>query len=343
MNGREIVVVYPGLLTTVQDLGRTGHAHLGVSPGGAVDRQALLLANALVGNDETAAALEMTVTGPRLQMRAETWVALAGEGWELVCGGEKVDPYMPKLASGGTTVECRRRMNGSCRAYLAFSGGVAVPPVMGSRSTDLGAALGGLDGRALRSGDRVPLDARCGKPRAVPVPDGLRPRRPPAPVVRVVLGPHRESFGPAALSTFLSSSYTVESQSDRVGCRLNGPRLDHVGQADVLSMGIPPGAIQVPGHGSPIILLSNRPTMGGYPIIATAVSADLDLVARLLPGESLRFQAVSVLEAERLGADTKRRWNRWLAQTCRAKPETHLVRRFLLTVGGRRYLAEVED
>jgi biotin-dependent carboxylase-like uncharacterized protein len=304
----DLEVLEGGLLTTVQDGGRFGHRRFGVSPGGPMDAPAHRAANRLVGNPEGAAALECTIAGPSLRFAVTTAFAVAGADlgafleradkgdWEVPLG-------MSVLARAGNVLSFRGRRAG-CRAYIAFAGGIDVPPVLASRATDLTAGLGGLEGRALRAGDRLAL---CPGAR-VSIPSS--PRTPPpalseAVTVRVVLGPQTDLFTPDSLSCFLSEAYSVTPVSDRVGCRLSGAPLRHEGAAEIVTDGMVFGSVQVPPDGQPIVMMADAPTTGGYPKIATVVAADLPLVAQLLPGAGrLSFRAVAVDEAQRAGPPT---------------------------------------
>jgi antagonist of KipI len=301
----DLEVLDGGLLTTVQDSGRSGHRRLGVASGGPMDAEAHRAANRLVGNPEGAAALECTIAGPSVRFAVTTVLAITGANlgafleradkgsWEVPLG-------LRVLARGGNVLSFRGRRAG-CRAYIAFAGGIDVPTVLGSRATDLTAGLGGHQGRALRAGDTLALGP-C--PRAS-VPSS--PRTPPlvlsdAVTVRVVLGPQADFFTPDALSLFLSEAYSVTPVSDRVGCRLSGAHLGHAGAAEIVTDGMVFGSVQVPPDGQPIVMMADAPTTGGYPKIATVVTADLPLIAQLVPGAGrLRFRAVTLDEAWRAG------------------------------------------
>jgi len=294
-------ILEPGLLTTVQDAGRRGYRRLGVSWAGALDAPALRAANALLGNDPQAAALECTLAGPALRFLATTHFAVTGADLSPVLQREDLGAWpVPAeariLARAGNILRFSGRRWG-CRAYLAVAGGIDVPPLLGSRSTDLGSGFGGFAGRALRAGDRL----------AVGQPPGLPPTSPERPttqgpadpaLVRVVLGPQHQHLDPASLIRFLAEPYAVSAASDRVGCRLAGPPLAHRGAAEIVSDGMSPGSIQVPPDGQPIVMLADGPTTGGYPKVATVVSADLPRLAQLVPGvDTLRFVAVGPGEA----------------------------------------------
>ena len=283
-----------GLLTTVQDEGRAGYRRLGVSAAGALDAPALRRANAALGNPPAAAGLECTVAGPTLLFLRPTRFALAGAdlGARLErsdLGPWPVPPAIGVLARAGNVLTFTGRRSG-CRAYLAFAGGLAVPLVLGSRATDLGAGFGGWQGRALRTGDLLGV----GPPGRDPsVPPEAAAQADDEAVVRVVLGPQADHFPPSALERFLGEAWTVGPSSDRTGCRLVGPVLEHAGPAEIVSDGMVPGAIQIPPDGQPIVMLADGPTTGGYPKLAAVVSADLPRLAQLLPGRgTIRFKVL---------------------------------------------------
>jgi antagonist of KipI len=275
-------------LTTVQDLGRAGFERLGVPQGGAMDRFALLAANALVGNPPGAAALEFALQGPELVLEQDGLLALTGPGWQLEIGGRLIPPWMAAYARAGERI---RALGGAGCAWgtLALAGGIAVPPVMGSRSTYLRGGFGGLDGRALRAGDRLPL-GECAPPSALLARAGesLSPAALPPyaqqVTLRVIPGPQAERFTQRGWRTFLSSAYTLNPLSDRMGYRLGGPPVEHTAGADILSEGVVMGSLQVPGSGELLALMADRQTTGGYTKIATVISADLPLLAQLVPG-----------------------------------------------------------
>jgi KipI family sensor histidine kinase inhibitor len=294
--GRPAVeVLDPGLLTTVQDAGRRGHRRIGVSGAGAMDARALAAANRAAGNPEGAAALECTVAGPALLFHAATRFAIAGAdlGAELEradLGAWPVPPGAGVLARPGNVLRFTGRRSG-CRAYVALHGGVDVPPVLGSRSTDLQSAFGGLGGRPLRAGDSLALGpGGGGEPREARLDGSLASTR-----LRVVLGPQADHFDEETIARFLASAWRVGATSDRVGCRLEGEPLPHRGPSEILSDGMVPGSIQVPPDGRPIVMATDGPTTGGYPKIATVLGADLPALAQLVPGEAeVRFEAVGV-------------------------------------------------
>lgn len=279
----------PGPSSTVQDAGRVGWQRFGVSVAGAMDTVSLAVANALVGNPAGEAAVEVTL-GPAV-FAAEggpVRVALAGGDFPLEIDGAPAEALRSHRLEPGQVLRIGPARSGM-RAYLAVAGGLAVEPVMGSRSVH---ARSGLSGQPLAAGDALPLRAAAGDGPALAVPPGLRP--PVSDVVRVVMGPQDDHFTPEAVALFLGAEYEVTGRSDRMGYRLSGPRLEHARGADIVSDAIAPGSIQVPGSGEPILLMADRQTTGGYPKIATAIGADLPRLAQCRPGERLRFRAVTV-------------------------------------------------
>ena len=261
-----IVVEHPGLLTTVQDLGRPGLAHLGVPRGGAVDVPALRRANALVGNRPGAAALEVTAVGPRLRFETDATVAVHDAA---------------RFVTAGTVLDVGPVPRG-LRGYVAVRGGVDTGVVLGSRST---CTLSGLGPPPLQAGDRLAVghDVR-GEPRPVPV-----PVLPAEPVLRLLRGPRDEALTDAGWERLLGTAWTVSTASDRSGVRLEGPALDRAVRGELLSEGVVPGAVQVPPDGRPVLFLANCPTTGGYPVVAVVRDADLWLAAQAAPGTPLRF------------------------------------------------------
>ena len=294
-------VLAPGLHTTVQDLGRLGYQAIGVPVSGALDGFSLRLANALVGNSPRTPALEVLMSGPTFEVAADTVrVALAGVGANLAIGAEekaRIGPGQSVTLPRGAVIEVVAGQSAS--GYLAVEGGIAVPRVLGSTSTYVRAAIGGLDGRALRRGDFVPLAIAHASERAeLRLPSPLTPTGDQP--IRVVLGPQQEYFTEEAVAAFLLAEFRISQSADRMGMRLDGPFLQHRRGWDIVSDAITTGAIQVPGSGQPILLLADHQTTGGYPKIATVISADLPVVGRRRPGDRLRFAAVTVEVAEEL-------------------------------------------
>ncbi len=294
---RGIEVIQPGALTTVQDLGRPGYESSGVSPGGAVDRQALRTANLLVGNPQGAAALELCVTGPILRFHAETVVALVGATGK------------PRRVAAGETVDFTK-LAGGVRACLAVAGGLRVPQVLGSMSTDLRAGFGGLHGRMLRAGDRLDFGELRQAPR-----DGSwhvgRPERVERIELRFIPGVQQHWFSDSARKRFQNEIYYITPQSDRMGARLSGADLPLAEPREMVSQPVASGSVQVPPDGQPIILLAERQTIGGYPQIGHVISVDLPKLARAWPGTQVVFREIPREEAVSLRREEERGF-KWL-------------------------------
>ncbi len=296
-------VVAPGLMTTLQDLGRRGYQSLGIPVSGALDAVGLVAANAIVGNASGTGALEIAHLGPTLLVEARSVrVAFAGGAaaievlpGEGTPGGRRLAPLQSARLERGEVLRIGA-LGGSALGYLAVEGGFDAAPVLGSQSTYARAGLGGFAGRALRAGDHLPLrqaEAEEREERMLPSLDLAPPRR-----IRVVLGPQDDCFTEQGKRTLLEATFRVSAASDRMGMRLEGPALEHAGGFNIVSDGIAPGSIQVPGNGLPIVLLAERQTTGGYPKIATVIAADLPALGRLAPGASIAFAAIAVAEAE---------------------------------------------
>ncbi len=293
-----IEIVEAGVQTSVQDLGRPGHGRQGITPGGAVDRSALVAGNRLLGNPDGAAALEWTLIPPAVRFDDAARIALTGAdaGWSVGERAVSIGEVVEIVAGDVLRARPAADMLGA-RGYLCVAGGIDVPEVRGSRSLDLSAGFGGGHGRPLRAGDRVSI----GEVEDNPVPDHSSEEgcslRPAAGPFRVVRGPQADRFGERAWSTFLSEAFTVDPQSNRMGLRLNGPAIPADAGADLISEGLVTGTIQVTGSGQPIVLMPGRATIGGYTRIATVIEADHDRLGQLRPGDAIRFAEVSVDEA----------------------------------------------
>lgn len=300
---RSLTIETPGLFTTVQDLGRYGMARFGVTPGGAMDRAALILGNRLLGNPIDAAGLECTLSGPDIRFDADAIIAITGADLGPQLDGVAIPRWEPVAVRAGSRLSFATSIRGAgARSYLCVAGGIDVPIVLGSRSTDIVAGFGGFEGRQLRAGDHLPI----GEP-ALPLDDILRRRFAiDSPIyeqtveARAVLGPQRDRFTEAGIAAFLDAPYRVTSKADRTGIRLEGAHIEHVTDADLVSEGIAYGAIQVPGDGQPIVLMAARGTVGGYTKIATVIGADLDALGQARPGQSISFTEVSAGEARAL-------------------------------------------
>jgi antagonist of KipI len=293
-----IKILDAGPQTTVQDLGRTGQMRYGIPPSGPVDRFAFVLANRLVANPDNAAALECTLIGPRFEITAGGAIAVTGADMPVSVNGQDAAGWRTIAVKPGDVVKLGPARTG-VRSYIGFAGGLDVPLVLGSRSTYLRGRVGGLQGRALKKGDELaifrsdPVRPCRVSPRAIPDYAG-------EPTVRAVLGPQADRFTAEGIRALFGGRYEVLPQSDRMGSRLRGPRIEHARGHDIVSDGIALGSIQVPGDGQPIVLLVDRQSTGGYTKVATICSSDIWRVGQARPGQSLRFQSIGVEEAHRL-------------------------------------------
>jgi len=285
------------MLTTIQDAGRWGFQSRGVPVAGPMDPVSHRMANALVGNHRNAATLEVTLLGPELEFEDERVIAVTGADFEVTLDGKPAPIGAPFTVGAESHLRFGRRRRGA-RAYVAIRGGIAVPPVLGSRATHLISAMGGLDGRALKAGDRLPLGVPdATRPTAAPFAEPLVPLPERPARLRVLPGPQADAFASSAFDALQSAPYTVGQQSDRMGFRLEGPRLEHARGADIISDATPLGVLQVPASGQPILLMADRQTTGGYPKIATVIAADWPIAGQLGPGDTLLFAVCTPLEA----------------------------------------------
>jgi len=331
-----IKVLNPGMLTTVQDLGRYGYQRYGIPPAGAMDPYALRIGNLLLGNDENEAGLEVTILGPTLQFEEDCWIAITGADLGARLNRVEVPLWETIPITSGDVLSFSSPRKGM-RAYITVAGGIDVPAVLGSKSTYLRARLGGLEGQALKKGDRLIIKATRACKRRLPqkyVPSYELGS------VRVILGPECERFSFEGIKTFLSSKYKVLPESDRMGLRLQGPKIEHVGSADIISEPVCTGTIQVPGNGQPIVLLADRQTIGGYTKIATVISADIHRIAQAKPGDMLSFKECSLEEAHQLLRDRESQ----LAELKEAikKGELDYIKKIHLQTSNRTYDVEVK-
>lgn len=293
-----VTVLNPGMLTTVQDMGRVGYQRFGVPVSGVMDPRAAAIANILVGNPQNEAVLECTMLGPQLKFEEPEVIAITGGDLSPTLDGQSIGTYRAVQIKAGQTLRFGAP-KGGCRAFIAFAGGLDIPPVMGSSSTYLKAKIGGFHGRKLEKGDQLPLRAPAAELRNMGQ-RSITPEFVPRGeyTLHVVMGPQDDAFTPEGVETFLSQTYTVTPEFDRMGCRLDGPVVQHKASGDIISDGISFGAIQVPSAGKPIIMLSDRQTTGGYTKIANVMTADFRILAQLKAGDKIRFQKVSIQFAE---------------------------------------------
>lgn len=330
-----------GLLTTVQDKGRWGYQQFGMSVAGAMDQFSLSLANLLVGRDRGDAALECTFLGPDISFDCQELIAITGADMEPKLNGQPAPMWASIPVKPGDKLSLGSAKSG-LRTYIAFSRGLELPMIMGSRSTFIRGKLGGLKGDKLEPGDEIPLGDKQAETLSY-LPREEIPVYKKHATIRVVLGPQDDYFTKEAIETFLSSSYSISSDADRMGYRLEGPIIDHKDGADIISDGIVFGSVQVPGHGSPILMMADRQTTGGYTKIATVVSADLNLLAQMGPGWTMDFRELSLDEARKSYLDYEDKLSKLEEKIKKLSYQPVSTRKFSLNFQGKDYLVEVEE
>ena len=295
-----IRVLKPGMLTTVQDLGRVGYQSQGFSVAGVMDVRSFKIANLLVDNPENEPVLEFTLIGPTLEFTSDTIIAITGGNFNPTINGEPAPMYTAIYMHRGDILKFGSAITGS-RGYISFSSYLKVPTVMGSRCTNMKSSLGGFKGRKLQTDDFILFRI---KRRYLPYflsrtlkPDDMDQQQV---TLRVVMGPQDSAFTKEGIQTFLSSTYTVTNEFDRMGCRLDGPYIASKNGSDIISDGICFGSVQVPSHGKPIVLLADRQTTGGYAKIATVASVDIPKLVQRKTDDKIRFKAITVYEAQKL-------------------------------------------
>lgn len=306
-----LLVHDPGPQTTVQDLGRRGSLRVGIPPSGPMDREAFLLANRLVGNADDAAGLECTLVGPRIEFADERWVAVTGAAMPVTLNGAEMPRWAAFEVEAGDVLRLGPARAG-VRGYMAVSGGLDTPPVLGSRATYLRGQLGGVEGRALRKGDCLPLGPASGGAPAE-VREEWIPDYAVDAAVRVVLGPQDDRFTRRGIAALFDAPYEMTPQSDRMGARLRGARIEHTRGHDIISDGVALGGIQVVGDGQPIVLLADRQSTGGYTKIGTVCSFDIGRVGQVKPGQRLSFRRVTIEEAHEFLKAYRKEFDRAIA------------------------------
>ena len=299
---KDIVIVNPGIYTTVQDRGRWGYQEFGMPVTGAMDDYSIRVANILVGNDEYDAALETTLNGPEIYFSVEAVIAITGANMVPKVNGNIVPMWRSLKLSKGDVLSFGMARQGT-RGYIAFAGGLDIPAVMGSLSTFVRGGIGGFEGRKLKSNDEINLrNSNISFEEVVNgvIPFKYVPNYNQNCSVRAILGPQDDCFTEESIEKFFGSEYEVTNEADRMGYRLSGPALEHKAGADIISDGINLGSIQIPGHGMPIVMMADRQTTGGYTKIATMISVDMPIIAQLKPGDKVRFEKIDVLEAHRV-------------------------------------------
>lgn len=306
----KMTILVPGPLSTIQDEGRFGAMGKGFSPGGAMDTVSMKLANLLVGNAPGVGVIEMTMLGITARFDCDSVIALTGADMSARLNQKPIERYRAVSVHPGDTLSMGAAKSGM-RAYLAVAGGFDLPVVMGSQSTNLKCALGGFEGRKLQKGDELPLSQSVSISllgmRQLSIPGDY----PDSITLRVLLGPQDDAFTQQGIATFLDSEYTVTDKADRMGIRLSGEKIESKSGVDIISDGIAAGSVQIPASGTPIIMMADRQTTGGYAKIATVISADLSRAGQAPPGTRIHFARVTEQEAVRLRREEAKRMNQW--------------------------------
>lgn len=295
----KINIIKAGALTTIQDLGRWGYQHLGMPVGGAMDSRSLKMANYLVGNPLSEACLECTFAGPEIEFEKACHIAITGAEVPVFINKQAVQQNITLPILSGDTLSFGMAQKG-LRFYIAFSGGLDIPEIMGSKSVYLRAKIGGHNGGKIEAGDSLCFNSVAREMQILDAPTDLLPQLANTALLRILPGTEVDRFTPNGLRTFLTAEYTISPNSDRMGYRLTGDKVEHKKSADIISSGIPLGAVQVPGDGQPIIMMADRQTIGGYTKIAQVVASDIPVLAQLRPGDTVRFEEIQPEEAHEL-------------------------------------------
>lgn len=304
-----------GLLTTIQDAGRYGYEHQGIPVSGAMDQTSMRLANILLGNMENEAVLECTMLGPELVFETDCLFAVTGADMQIQLNQTRLLPYHTCLGRKGDVLHLGCAANG-VRSYIAFAGGICADQVLGSASTDMKCHIGGKNGRKLQAGDRLMLKApKTELPAMYRRFEDMELQHREETMIRVIAGPQDDYFTEKGLRTFYSETYQIMQESDRMGYRLSGAAIENKSGVDIVSDGITFGSIQITASGKPIIMMADHQTTGGYAKIATVISADLPILAQLMPGDRVRFEAVTLKEARRHWKRSERQIRRFKRRT----------------------------
>lgn len=341
----KIKIIQPGLMTTVQDLGRYGYQQFGVSVSGAMDSIATRLANILVGNREEEGLLEITMVGPEIEFLDSMIIAITGGDLQPIVNDRPIKMNRSVLINPGDCLRFQGIKKG-CRSYIAFAGGVEVPVIMGSKSTFVRAKVGGYKGRALQSGDILDigeptnsLEYLVGREVKKDFYDyGSNPIE-----VRVILGPQDDAFTQEGMQTFFNGEYIVTNKFDRMGYTLEGEKIEHKEGADIISDGISMGAIQIPNQGTPIIMMADRQTTGGYTKIGNVITVDLPKIAQAKPGDKIFFRKSTLEQAHQLIKQQESKIQKWKQQLDTLKKEVISTRKFHLKINEIVYDVKVQE
>jgi biotin-dependent carboxylase-like uncharacterized protein len=337
-----IKIINPGLLTTIQDKGRWGYQKFGMSVAGVMDDFATRISNMLVGNDEYEAVLETTLLGVEILFNCDEVIAITGSNMSPQINGNPVPMWTSLLVKSGDRLSSSGAISG-LRGYVAFSRGLDVPEIMGSKSTFTRGNLGGFQGRKLAKNDEIKLGKKELSSSGSYLPDSYKPAYMKDNTIRVVLGPQDDFFDKEAIKVFANSVYTITSEADRMGYRLDGPKINHIEGADIVSDGVVFGSVQVPGHGSPIIMMADRQTTGGYTKIATVITPDLSKLAQMSPGTTMNFEMVTVDESHSIYKEYEKQFKEISKFIKDNKFEFSQIRNLELSINGKSFNVGIRE
>lgn len=341
-----ITTIQPGFFTTVQDEGRWGYQAFGMPVAGAMDRYAYRVANLLVGNKPAAAALEMTIKGGHFRFEQDCYASICGADMGATLNGAPIVNWSCFFAPAGSELAFEYVITG-CRTYLAVQGGMDVPIVLGSRSTYTRGAVGGVDGRALRAGDVVPVGADWERQaQVITLPAQFVPLQSDQIELRVLLGPQDDHFTETGLKTLFNNTYTISSEADRMGYRMEGAIIEHKGKADIVSDALCQGAVQIPGHGLPIIMMADRGTTGGYTKAGAVIGPDLRLLAQAKPDDKVTLKPCSEEEAAQAFLAEQERYGQIqaaLLQEGAPPATTGLTRQYRVAINKQVFQVQIEE
>ena len=339
-----VKVINPGLLATIQDLGRYGFQQFGLPVSGVMDEFAYKVLNILLENDDHAGAIEVTMSGLVLEFYEDSVIAITGGNLDPKINGKSIDMWTTVFINKGDILWFSG-VKSACRAYIGFKGGIKIPQIMGSKSTYLKGGLGGIKGKALSKGDFIPVCPveKNSFIRRI-LPEKYIPSYSNNIEIRVVMGPQDDYFSSAGIETFLSNEYKISNDCDRMGFRLEGKTVEAIDGSDIISDGISFGSIQIPGHGKPIIMMADRQTTGGYAKIAGVISSDLSWLAQCKPGDVIKFNRVSIAEAHELLRDRENLYIEISEYLDRQKNySVKCTRNFIIRLNNHEYHMKVEE
>lgn len=336
-----INILNPGLMTTVQDLGRFGYQQYGVSVSGAMDYVAARLANILVGNDENEGLLEATFIGPKIEFLSDSSIAITGGDMKPLINDMPVEMNKNIIVNKNDILSFNG-LNQGLRSYIAIAGGIDLPLIMGSKSTFTKAGIGGYEGRALKAGDIINIGKVTvpAYPLAKEIKNFYNYTNGKI-KLRVILGPQDDEFTNEGIKTLFSEEYTITNNSDRMGYTLEGAKITHIKSADIISDGIAMGAIQIPDSGNPIIMMADRQTTGGYAKIGTVITVDLPKIAQAKPGDKIIFEKINIKEAHELYKHQEEKFASLKASLL--KGDNTIKKYYNININGRNYEVEVEE